>query len=96
MQRVKHFHRYAGRLLIAGIFLGALSNAIADEMSSPESSQIVVLPFVLVLVVIMSILCWALGISGYIIRLWRENKSGEEEVSDQLDGCRRDNERESG
>ena len=92
MQRMKHFHRYAGRLLLAGIPLSLLSNSIAKAVVSPESNldsgfgQLVVLPSLLLLAAIfgiMSAACYALGILGYIIRILRENKATDEELPGQ-------------
>ena len=95
MQRMKHFHWYAGRLLLGGIPLSILSNGIAKATASPESGldsefgQLVALPSLLLLAAIfgiMSAACYALGILGYIIRIWRENKAKDEEVPDQSEG----------
>ena len=92
MQKMKHFHRYAGRLLIAGMPLSLLSNVIAREATSPESGldsefgQLVVVPSLILLAAILgivSIACYVLGILGYIIRLWREKKATDEELPGQ-------------
>ena len=95
MRRIKHFHRYAGRLLLAGIPLSLLSNSIARAALSPESGlnsefgQLVVMPSLILLAGILGVMsfgCYALGIIGYIIRIRRENKAVDEELPDQSDG----------
>ena len=95
MQRIKHFHRYAGRLFLAGIPLSVLSNFIGRSVISPEGGldsefgQLVSLPLLGLLAGILGILsvaCYALGFLGYIIRVRREQKTTDEEMPDQSDG----------
>ena len=94
MQRIKQFHRYAGRLLLAGIPFSILSNSIARAAVSPESGldsefgQLIVMPSLVLfafLLGIVSVGCYALGIIGYVIRASRKKKAKEEELPDQLE-----------